>query len=295
VALLLALFATPAVALGGEDDEEGASTLFSLRASHGYRMYVFADADRDDGRGEVLLYLVKGRTTAATYRTEGTVTDTSIEADFGALGRVELELRHSGKQGKTRAHAPCNGEVEEFEKATFRGTLEFRGEAGFTRARATRIPVSLQAWIDLVCSNHFEVETEDLEPGVTGASLQARLRLLNRGGVGLELTKSRPDGRTLVTASMAEKRHGIFITRAVQRLVGADAFSYDSTLSTASVDLPAPFSGTATFSRDAGPGEHWLGNLRVDLPGRANVPLVRPDLRPTLVPAAWSVEPPEFR
>jgi hypothetical protein len=44
--VLLALCAAfPAVAVAGEDEEQGASHLFFVKASHGYRMFVSGDSE----------------------------------------------------------------------------------------------------------------------------------------------------------------------------------------------------------------------------------------------------------
>jgi hypothetical protein len=262
--LVLALCALPSsVALGGEGEDEGASTLFSVKASRGYEAVVSAQSERDDGRGEVSILLFdRSHRHVAYYQGKGIVTDTTLKAEFGVLGRIDLTLRRSGKEGTVRAPAPCNGSMGGYEKATYRGRFVFRGEEGFTTVRAKRIAVSPQGWANLVCSNHFEVESKELEPGAVGATLAAR--------------------------------YGITITRTVGFLADAASFDYDSSFSSASVDLPAPFSGSAVYRRDARPAERWVGNLSVDLPGRANVSLVRPDVGTTLLPAVWSVEGPEF-
>lgn len=296
MALALALCAlVPAAAWGShEGDEEGASTVFSVKASHGYRMIVLGSAERDDGDGVVVAYLIdKGRHRAAYYLTKGYVTDTRLKARFAGLGRIDLRLRASGRKGRIRVPEPCGGSSEPYEKATYRGVLRFRGEEGFTAARAGRIAVSPQLWANLICRYGFEVETENVEMGVPGAALTAELKKRSRLAVSLSVVKNRSGGRTLVTAEVGERRHGLTIARAVQYLVGAAAFDYDSSLATASIALPAPFSGTATFQRGA--TRQWTGDLRVDLPGRADVALTRPGLRPSLVPATWSFEPPEFR
>lgn len=298
--LVLCLLA-PTAAWGGDEEPEEVSMHFSLRGSHGYRILVYAtsyaedEIERQEAPGEVSVFAIKGRQQFATYRAAATVTETGLEADLGTLGRIDLDLRMSGKEGRVRAPAPCNGSTEGFEKGVYRGTFEFRGEEGFTNVRASRIPVSPQAIVNLICSNQFEVETEELPPGSSGAGLGIELPGRNGGRVAFEVTKSRPDGRTLVRAAVAEKRRGIEISRGVEFLSGDEAFSYDGALSAASVDLPTPFSGVATYRRDVAAARRWTGSLIVDLPGRAGLHLVRPRMKPTLVPAAWSVEPPEFR
>lgn len=62
-------------------------------------------------------------------------------------------------------------------------------------------------------------------------------------------------------------------------------FTYDRRLRTATVHPPAPFAGSARFDLGKKAGQRWGGDLTVDLPGRAGVPLTGPALRATLVPS----------
>ena len=45
----------------------------------------------------------------------------------------------------------------------------------------------------------------------------------------------------------------------------------------ATISPPAPFSGTGTFSREAGKAARWTGDLKVELPGFGDVPLAGTD------------------
>jgi hypothetical protein len=56
-------------------------------------------------------------------------------------------------------------------------------------------------------------------------------------------------------------------------------------LRTAVLAPPAPFSGSATFYRFAKAANRWTGNLAIDFPGRARVPLVGSRFEATLVHA----------
>lgn len=300
-ALVVALCAL-APAAWAADEEEEVSAQFAVPGTHGYKILVFGarfaenEIEGREGPGEVVLYVAKGQHRIAFYQTTAIVTETSFEADLGALGRIDLDLVKTGKRGKARAPlGACDGDVIPYEKTTYHGTFEFHGEEGFTEASATRIPVSPQPWIDLICANHYEVDREKLGSDALGANLSVKRKFGAHDLVGFELTKDRPGGRTLARAATTEERDGIAISRLVEVVVGAGSFRYDGSLDRATVRLPGPFTGSATFRRHAKPRNGFLGKLTVDLPGRADVPLAGPGLHPTLVPATWSVEPPEFR
>lgn len=296
VVLVVCLLA-PATALGVDgEEEEGAGHVFSVAASHGYRLTVLASAAKDDGHGQVAIALLdKGWHNVAYYRAKGFVTDSRVKASFGTLGRVDLDLRpNNGREGQFVANAPCNGTRESYEKATYRGVLEFHGEEGFAAVSASRIAASPEAFVDLICVNHFEIHAKGLEPGAIGAGLRAEMEKPKRARVEFSVTKNQPNGRALVRVRTAERRHGLLIRRGVELLLGPTAFEYDDALSTATVAPPAPFSGSAVYRRDAAPAKRWSGDLSVDLPGRADVSLTRPDLEVTLDPAMWSLEGPEL-
>lgn len=282
VALLAVCLLVPATASAGEEFE-GAFGAFTLKASNGFRMFVLASSRHADGRGELLIS-VGTKASSVLYATGATVTPTGIEADLGELGRIDLEYVPTGV--KERVRSRCDDDVASFEKASYQGTFEFRGEEGFTSVSATRIPVDNRFWLDLICGGAGFGETRG--GGLPGA----RLRVLPKHGkasaLDFAVRKNRPSARSLLTVRVKERRHGIDISRGMEALVGSAAFDYDPLLRTATVAPPAPFDGSASFHRNAPPASRWTGNLTVDLPGRADVPLSGPGFRVTLVPAHWS-------
>ncbi len=74
-----------------------------------------------------------------------------------------------------------------------------------------------------------------------------------------------------------ERRGEIEIHRAVGVRASASALLFDRKLDAATVKPPAPFSGFGHFSARSGAGERdrgvWTGNLSVDLPGHADLPI----------------------
>lgn len=283
VALLALCLLAPASAAAAEEEFEGAFGAFTLKASNGYRVSVLASSRHADGRGELLIF-VGAKRSSVLYATKATVTPTAIEADLGELGRIDLEYVPTGVMEKVRSR--CDDDVGTFEKASYRGTFEFRGEEGFTKASATRVPVDNRFLIDLICGGTGFSETR-------GAGLPgARLRVLPKHGktsaLDFELRKNRPSARSLLSVQVRERRHGIDISRGIETLAGSAAFDYDPLLRMATVAPPVPFDGSATFDRDARSANRWTGNLTVDLPGRSNVALAGPGLGASLVHARWS-------
>ncbi len=289
-AVLVLCLLAPATAWAGEgEDEDEPFAAFALQGTNGYRIVVVAMADEAaGGPGRVVVLAVhKSRERFAYYQTKATVTTTGLQADFGALGRIDLVLAKSG--GERNVRGLCGGRTK-LERASYWGTFEFHGEQGFTEASASRIAYNPLAYFRFFfCRNEVDVSVADADDPGPGALLRAILRPTKRSALLLEVAKNRPEGRVLVQAGLGERRHGVAIARVVRMFAGASSFDYDRGLGTATLDPPVPFSGSANFRREAEEPRRWTGSLKVDLPGRANVSLTRPGLRPKLRRGSYSV------
>ncbi len=266
VAILALLLLAPPEAMALDSDLKG-SAVFRLEASNGYKILGFAASERIDGRGNIGL-IVYRRGATVFYSAPATVTPTRLEADLGALGRISAEIVPGGKKKQLRSR--CDDDVLRVEPGLYRGTFEFRGEGGYTEAVATDVPEYLQFLLDLLCPGASEGEVWG--GGLPGARLRAFSRRHDRR-VSLQLNKNRPGKATFFSATLAEVRNGIEIERTVSGRQPATAFEYDPLLRTATVEPSSPFSGVASYRRDAAPANRWNGTLSVDFPGKANVPL----------------------
>jgi hypothetical protein len=275
----------PAVAL---DADRKGFAIFRLAGSNGYSIIGIAASERADGRGDVAL-LVGGKRSSVTYAAPALITPTRLEADLGPLGRISLVISPTGAKRTVRSR--CGGEPTTYETHVYRGSFEFNGEAGYTEASA----VTLHEWGGLhagLCPgvSRGEIGGEGL-PG-------ARLRLRRGSGhdrFDLQVNKNRPSARTRLEVELREKRGRIEIARSTTLWADAGAFRYDPLLRTATLAPPAPFSGQATFHRNAIAASRWTGSLTVDLPGRSDVPLAPARTKATLVPACWHEGEGRFR
>lgn len=270
---------SPARAL---DSDLKGSAIFRLEASNGYEILVLAASERADGR-TVAAVLVGRRGESAVYAAPATVTPTRFEADLGALGRIALDIVPSGAKKTLRPR--CGGEPVTFEPNAYRGSFEFRGEQGFAEATATRIPEFSRFLVDFGCGGTLQSEAGG--PGLPGARLRVRAGK-GHHRTSLQINQNRPGARTLFEAEVAEKRGEIRIQRSVSGRARSAAFAFDPLLQTATVAPPAPFSGRATFHRNAPSANRWRGNLSVDFPGRSDVSLTSRATRVSLVHARLS-------
>ena len=275
-ATLLLLAPTSAGAL---DSDLKGSAIFRVEASNGYSILALAASERLDGRTDIAL-IVHRRGASATYAAPATVTPTRLQADLGNLGRISLEIAPSGVERTLKSR--CGERPLTFEPDIYRGVFEFRGEEGYTVARATTLGEYARFWLDFGCGSFGWEETGG--PSEPGAKLR-----LNRGRghnrLNLQVNKNRPGARSRLEAEVHEKRGRIEISRGLATWAGAGAFEYDPLLRSATLSPPKPFAGHATFHRGTTPSNRWTGNLTIDLPGRSEVPLTGTGVRATLVPA----------
>lgn len=266
IATLAAALLSPVPAAALDSDLKG-SAVFELEASHGFTVLGFAASERIDGRGDVgLIVYRKGAT--VSYAAPATVTPTHLEADLGALGSISAEIVPSGRKKSLRSRCGDGG-VRTFEPNLYRGTFEFHGEEGYADAVATEVPEFSRFLLDLGCLG--STGGEGSGAGLPGARLRALFRHHGRR-LSLQLNKNRPGKATVFSATLAERRNGIRIERTISGRQPARAFDYDPSLRTATVALSTPFSGSASFDRDAGRAGRWTGDLSVDFPGASDVP-----------------------
>lgn len=223
-----------------------------------------------------LLLIASAQGKGVTYSAPATVTETSIEADLGELGEISVAFQRSNRA----ATVPCGKRTIRFDSGQYEGRIDFHGEEGYTSVEATTAPGNIDFWLGGFCGGGF-VESSPPEP-VRGAALFVQNPAL---GPELSVRTSRPGAVALITAWTREFNNGISIERVVGLRMPGAGFSFDRSLRTATVRPPEPFSGGARFDRSMKAGRRWGGDLTVDLPGRADVPLTGPVLRATLEPS----------
>lgn len=262
----LGVQAAPAAAEGEADT--GAFGTFRLKGTNGYSVLVLALSKPQFRNGEILVIAAR-KDAAVLYFTDARVTPTTIDADLGPVGEISVQFEPSGPP--ERVHASCkHGGSISFEPGAWVGKIEIAGEEGFTRANRTRVKAIPFPFFDSGCGMIGVGETSG--DGVVGAKLVAR-SVTGKRAIYLQANKNHQGARVRVEASLEERRGGLLVSREVARFFPAAAFDFDPALRTAHLGPSAPFSGSASFHRNAKPANQWTGNFSVDFPGRANVPL----------------------
>lgn len=250
---------------------------FRLRASNGYSLTVVSFHKPNTERGEVLVFANAGGS-GVLYFTRATVSDTSIEADLGAVGKIDVDFVASGESRMERSQ--CGRRPVAVDSGRYVGTIDFHGELGYSEAEATSARGDAKFTLGLVCG-------KVLDEGFGGHSPGALLRVHRRGGTRFEFEarKNSPSRVARFNASISERRGPLLIDRAVTSEGGPAAFDYDVPAGTATVAPPSPFAGKATYRRPAKGPATWRGSLFVDFPGRAGVRLTGAGSRASLMRA----------
>lgn len=231
--------------------------------------------------GDVNATMIVGRgPQVAYYSTPAKVTAERVTARFGTLG--ELDYHFAPKQnGKVE----CSG-AEEGE-AVFEGTFEFTGENGYVHIEADHAEGSFQIYPEPKnCQpNRLAALAAPYHPSYSddGATLEASAgspakRMIREVTVFDEGRHGRR--RVIVFATLDEAREGMVVARGVQLTAGLGAFRWNLKAGTATLRPPAPFTGSATFTRHGHHGHGtWKGSLAMPILGGEPVELAGREFR----------------
>jgi hypothetical protein len=248
---------------------------FTIKGSHGYRISVshlgrgiWLQASNGDGTA---VYLVP----AAKPSGDGT-----IRATFPGVGRVDVRFNPSGRPRRLPPFSPsaCTGGGGLRQRGTFRGTIRFTGDHGFTRVVAADARGYTLVSVREVCKGGADGnDSGDLNHSLTAYSRshgQTVLFSATRYG-----SESFLEGEISYSAQTFERRGPMKIGRVAIVLGASDTFAAGGPAArsnSASVTPPLPFQGSAAFSLTGNNSADWEGTLEVDLPGAPGVELAGP-------------------
>jgi hypothetical protein len=277
-----------------------ASAAFTLRGSNGFTIDVGSE------RGLITIAASERRPPIATFspggrpRPAGDVNGASsvyyaraaaagpgaVEAPLGGLGRISVAFRPSGD---TRVSVLRSGACPRPTRivrrlGTFTGSIEFRGEEGYTAVRARRARGSVGTPLPASCRGEGAARAglasfAGRRPASAGIAV---LRAVDRRA-GTSFRASVSGAGASFVATLEERLDGgLVVSRRAFAAAPASAFSFDRLLTRASVKPPAPFSGSARYEAVPGRGApSWEGSLRATFPG-ASVPVTGPGFQSSL-------------
>lgn len=245
-----------------------------VAASNGYVLHLLADQ-----KGETAVTAERGAA-SASYAVRGARPDEGvIKARLPGFGRVALRFHPRGEP--RFVPALCEGRPTQAERGVFLGRIRFRGENGFTEASATRAKGTVTTFPKQVCTVDGDIPTSSPSRDWTqlGASSErGRARFTSFSASRFEPAGEAFLGVTNLSASVSERRRGVYIDRTVSTSVEAEALSVPEPErhGSATVTAEAPFSGSASYRAEGDGMASWTGTLSAEFPGIGEIRLAGP-------------------
>jgi hypothetical protein len=280
VALLAVVLVAASASAANATTLSGVPFGFAVPATNGWTAEVFGGMDPKTGKGAIGFNFTRRGESVDYLTTRVTFTETTATADFGALGETEVHAVPTG--GTTTERSSCGGPPVTFPSGRWEGTIRFTGEEGFTSVDAVVGEARLGLLLDIVCG-------DEVDEGIGGHSPGALLAVRRRHGAEqLELTarKNKRVGPARFSADLSESRHGLLIDRSVNAEGGSGTFDFEIPPGRATIAPPKPFAGSLDLTRAGASAPRLSGNLTLNFPGRANIPVLGPGkVRASLVRA----------
>jgi len=273
--LAIALLALPALASAkpgylvfpGSHEAE-----MHLEGSNGYSIDISKAA-----HGFVEMYVDRGSGVAIYLVRHSQLGGDDIGVEFPGVGRASVRFHPVGPpETKPGFFKQCKGGQTILQKGYFEGTIQIRGEQGYTAADAPRARGEVVTRSKEICKRSiFEPDEPSRAENVT------RLLAFSRSkgkqvAFSANTVDSPPGTLTFFFGYVTEQREGMQILRQVvahgpeKTLTLGDDGNFPSS---ATVDPPSPFHGSATFQRQADGQSTWTGPLSVEMPGAGRVDL----------------------
>jgi hypothetical protein len=213
-----------------------------------------------------------------------------LHISFGREGRLDLRF----VVDKAKEEPPggyCKGAPSVIEKGHYVGSIHLHGLHGFTRVDSSGAPGIVYRQGRQVCRRHKQPGNV-IAVGVGSAEAKGTRLIAGKasGSPRFEAFTPEPEvemgyeipGETVFTGSVSEMEGGLSVTRsAVLFGIGTKTFVTPDPLDrreTATVQPPAPFTGSATFELAEPTKAEWSGSLAAQLPGLGEVPLTGPGI-----------------
>ena len=254
---------------------------------------------------------VRERVAETTYLAHGTVNSHTIRASFGDRGRIDLHFRSTGRALRSTQRSGCRKPTGASIASVgiYTGELRFEGEGGFTSVEVHRVrgrSIDLRSLLACLLGASPR-SAASLPPAQAPLGIELPGLVAERGGAGrsgvpavpthpssgpksttLVADRKQPLSRVFFAAQRRGRGRAHFLavdqasegSLAVIRLASvrgdAPAFSFDATLSHASVSPPPPFHGNAELRRGPHDAKSWSGTLAASFLGAPHVPLAEP-------------------
>lgn len=244
-----------------------------------------------------------GRPSATVeYSTEGHISNRRVQATFGAIGRVNVELDITRHRANPRLKEPCKGRGARYQEGTYRGEIKFPRQGNVPGISISQGRVYIKRRFRRVCKRqrlHFRLGGKAklkrrIEAGIltVRGNSEGHTVLLEALDFAARQNPSRSGGRLAV--EVYERREGVRIARGTNLLIDSTSFVMSKrgqTPETVEVEPPEPFAGSALYSSSSSSSPSWAGDLSVNLPGADSIiPLTGLGFSVALCRNSWMVE-----
>ncbi|HEX6782616.1 MAG TPA: hypothetical protein VF125_11375 [Solirubrobacterales bacterium] len=206
IAACVAAPVAPALAEG--EAETRAFGAFRLKGSNGYSIFAIAISKPNFKHGELVIF-VGGKGGSAIYLAPAKVEPTAIEADLGAVGRVDVHFEPSGPPERIHARREENGSAV-FEPGFWVGTID-RGRGRLHRATVARTKATVDPFFERAGCGMTMIG-EQGGHGIEGARLVAR-SAWSRESRFLQANKNHDKARVYLEADVEERHGGLIVDR----------------------------------------------------------------------------------
>lgn len=285
---LLALAALPAVAAAKPHTVVRGPDRFAefkFPGAHGYRIVVGISEIAETPAPSAAISARKG-----IYSSGYNVEKVSFESDghlrFRIPGAGKIDLRFiPGRIQHQPLEKGCKGKPVQIQHGTFRGTIQLQGRQGFTSAHRSSVAGTITEDFKQVCKGSGARAARSATPDKFSETLLVVDGDKALGGAGKGFfftnfladrseTNGQPEAPSFTAGASIVHLNSSFFSEV--DLTGKQA-SFTTPdlkgLSEASVEPPAPFTGSATFELHPKESSNWTGDLAVDLPGIGKTPL----------------------
>jgi len=217
------------------------------------------------------------------YRAAGRVSSQRVEANFGALGRIDLALDLEARgTGVPRLHGRCKGRSPYELTGSFHGVIDFPGEPNLVSVSARRGKATILRSFRRVCQpkSPFGPIKKALPFTISwlGARSHESGRTTEFQALGLNIENELLLG--IVGGRVHEHLEGVNIVRSNATLSSEKELSFTkpgAEPERVEVKPGSPFTGKASFLKPAGEPSRWSGDLSVPVPGGGLVSLAGPN------------------
>jgi hypothetical protein len=238
-------------------------------------------------RQRVLLAVEQSLLAGTEYSTKGRVSSKRIEADFGELGQIDIEVRL--RPGRSYSFPPsknCKGPATINVPGSFRGTIEYAGEGDIPPFSVKRGEIEFVRRFKRVCKQQSAPgqgeKKRKVDVGILEAFSEVEGRTTFFGAVNHAPRRNPAHSFGFLAAGAFARSEGVLIERSAPTFFGHESFRMSERGKkpvTVKVKPPEPLAGRALYSHKPGSPPRWSGNLVIDLPGAKPIPLAGPEFK----------------